>query len=324
MNKKINPRTKIFTPEFLILVAVCAFFAWTQYELFQSTIFSIDLIKNFSTYQALMKLPWWTATFYSSELGGTIGGILRWLASYLALYSAFLYWRKKDAAIPQIKGKVCTAMLLEAGYFLFLIPTVWLGFVYPAIGGNVWYFETTPVLEVLFAAGLTSLSMVLVIPIFLLKLRSLIRRNSPQADIIKWTCITIAVYLFIVFWFNTTMQWLGMLTTFGVTMLLDPLNLAGFAASVVGLFLVSAYALKLMLPAIKKQPIKIDPKRIGATTIAFGSYTIFGILVYFTAGGFAERPFAWYELIVPHNPYLWCLIFVFVGLPLLVTHTKNN
>ena len=324
MNKKTNLSAQLFSPEFLILIIVCAFFTWTQYEMLQSATFSVDLIRNFPTYQGLMKFPWWIATFYFSELGGTVGGILRWIASYLALYSAFLYWRGKDAAIPQIKGKICTAILLEAGYFLFLIPTVWLGFVFPSTGGNVWYFEATPVLEVFFAAGLTSLMVVLVIPPILLKLRALILRNSPRQDIIKWSCITAVSYLFAVFWFNTTMQWLGMLTTFGVTMLLDPLNLAGFTASVICLFLVAIYALKLTFPAIKRQSVKLNPNRIGATAIAFGSYTIFGILVYFIAGGFAQRPFAWYELIVPHNPYLWCLIFLFAGMPLLFSRKPND
>jgi hypothetical protein len=50
--------------------------------------------------------------------------------------------------------------------------------------------------------------------------------------------------------------------------------------------------------------------------MALGGYFMLGMLLYVLAGGFAERPFAWYEMMVPHNPYLWCVIFLFVGLPL--------
>ena len=77
------------------------------------------------------------------------------------------------------------------------------------------------------------------------------------------------------------------------------------------------FALAVAYPAIKKQPVPLNPKRIGAICVAFGGYFVFAISVYFIAGGYAANRSAWYEMIVPHNPYLWCVIFLFVGLPLL-------
>jgi hypothetical protein len=108
-------------------------------------------------------------------------------------------------------------------------------------------------------------------------------------------------------------------------MLLDPLNFAGFTASVFGLLTVAVFALKFMFPKIKNQnAVKLNPRYIGATAVGLGSYFILGVLIYFAAGGFASRPTAWYELIVPHNPYLWCLFFLFTGIPLLSRRNKNN
>jgi hypothetical protein len=240
----------------------------------------------------------------------------------LALYAAFLYWRKKDAALPQIKGKVKAALLLEAGYFLFFIPTVFLGFIYPATGGTLWYFGTTPVNEVLFVAGFAVLLMVLVIPTVLLKLRSKIAQSAPRQEIVKWGCIACVSNLFVVFWFNASMQWVGMLTTFGAEILLDPINLAGFLASVFGLLLVAFLGLLSALPAIRGAASAFKLRRVGLTAVAFGSYFLFGILFYVLAGGFAQRPWAWYEMIVPHNPYLWCVIFLFAGLPLLILRKR--
>lgn len=324
MNLKTSSTGTRFT-RFLILIIVCAFFIWTQYEFFQSAIFSVELVQNFSYYAEEMKLPWWTATFYASELGGTIGGIMRWVASFLALYIAFSYYKNGQTTLSALKGKISNVLLLEAIYFLFLIPTIWLGFIFPFIGGDVWYFETTPMMEVFFSAGLTSLLMVLVIPPVLLKLKSKIQHNAPGSEIIRWSCISIVSYLFVVFWFNSAMQWFGMIATWGPSMLLDVFNFTAFVAATIGLFAVALFALKFTLPIIRKQnSAQLNLKNIGIASIGLGSYFILGIFIYFLAGGFSARPTAWYELIVPHNPYLWCLVFFFTGLVLFAAQKKNK
>ena len=324
MNKKPETKTRVFSPEFLILIAVCAYFTLALYDVFVSYNFASNLIGNFATYAGLMKMPWWIATFYSSELGGGVASILRFAASVLAVYAAFLYWRKKDAAFPQIKRKVAAALALEAGHFLLFIPSAWLGFVFPTTGGKVWYFDVTPVPEVFFVAGVACLAMVLAIPPVLFKLRSLVVHGAPKPDLIRWSCIAAVAYLFVVFWFNSTMQWTGMIATWGTSIVLDPMNMSGFVSSVFGLFLIAAFALSVAYPAIKKQPTPLNPKRIGAICVAFGGYFAFAILVYFVAGGYAANRSAWYEMIVPHNPYLWCLIFLFTGLPLVFTRLKKE
>jgi hypothetical protein len=323
MNQETNLKPSSL-PALLVLIIVSALFAISVYDFIRSVIFSTDLIANYATYAGYMKIPWWTATFYSSELGGTVGGILHTIAVTLALYAAAVYWRKGNASIPRIKGKVAAALALEAGYYLSFIPTVWLGFIYPYTGGNVWYFEVTPVNEVLFAAGFTSLAMVLVMPPVLFKLRSLIAKEASREDLVRWSAITAVAFLFVVFWFNSTMQWTGMLTTWNpADMLLDPLNFAGFASSVIGLLFVAIFGLATALPAIKKPQTALNQRRIGATAVALGAYFTFGVLVYFAVGGYSSRPMAWYELIVPHNPYLWCLVFLPAGIPLIIAKLKN-
>ena len=311
-------QTRFNSTSFFIFVSACAFFAWTQYEFYQSALFSGDLIRNFSTYSGLMKLPWWIATFYGSELGGTIGGILRWIASFLVLYCSFAYWRNGESVLAKIRGKIGIALLLEVGYFLFLIPSVVLGFLFPFTAGKVWYFDVTPVPEVFYVAGVACLLMVLTVPTVLFKLRSQIIRNAPKADILKWACIALVAYLFVVFWFNSTMQWTGMIATWGIGILSDPWNFAGFASSVLAMFLIASCAVLTLLPTIKKQTASLKSAHLGAVATAFGGYFIFAILVYFAAGGFATHRSAWYELIVPHNPYAWCLIFFFAGIPIMI------
>ncbi len=325
MNEEINVKRNIFSPALLILIVVIAFFTIGIYDLVRSLIFSTDLITNFTTYSGYMQQAWWTATFYSSELGGTIGGILHTIAATPALYAAFFYWRKGSASMPQIKNKVTAALALEAGYYLCFIPTVWLGFIFPSTGGNIWYFEVTPVNEVLFAAGFTSLAMVLIIPPLLLKLRSLVAKNAPKPDIIRWSAITAVAFLFDIFWFNFTMQWTGMLTTWNPTEILgDWLNATGFVLSVVGLLAVAVLGLAALLPVIRKPQALLNPKLIGATAATLGAYFAFGVIVYFAAGGYYARRMAWYELIVPHNPYLWCVALLPAGIPLLWWKLKKT
>ncbi|MCX8150251.1 MAG: hypothetical protein N3D85_01925 [Candidatus Bathyarchaeota archaeon] len=324
MNKSKVENKKSISLRFIILVVVCAYFTLAIYDLIQSAIFSNLLISHISLYEELMPLDWWRTLFYTSELGGSVGGILRFLASCLALYAAVTYWRKKDFAFSQIKRQVSWAILLEASYFISLIPSAVLGFVFPTTGGNVWYFGTTPVNEVLFVAGFACLAMILAVPPVLLKLRAIILQGASSPLIVKWSCISAVTYLFVVFWFNTTMQWVGMITTFGVEILLDPFNLAGFVPSVFGLLGIAIATLVFTSPMIKTPNAKLNQFRLGTTAVAFGCYYVFAILVYFASGGYAARPWSWYEMIVPHNPYLWCVIFLFAGLPALARYTIKS
>ena len=193
---------------------------------------------------------------------------------------------------------------------------------FPFTAGKVWYFDVTPVPEVFFVAGIACLMMVLTIPPVLFKLRSQILQNAPKPELMKWICISVVAYLFVVFWFNAAMQWTGMLATWGPSILTDPGNLAGFVSSTFAMFLVAWFALLTALPAIKKQTLNLKSKWIGGVTVAFGGYFIFAIIVYFISGGFAAHRSAWFELIVPHNPYAWCVIFLFTGLPLLLRPKK--
>lgn len=310
--------------EFWVLIIVGSYFFYSQYMLVRSLIFSSDLILNFATYKELMQVPWWIAVFYSSELGGTIGGILRSIGSSIALYSAWLLFRRQERAYPQIKNKVVYALILEGSFFLFLIPTVILGFLYPLTKGNLWYFEVTPVPEVFFVAGVACFALATIIPFVIFNLSSKILKNSAKREIIRWSLIAGISYLYIVFWFDAFMQWIGMIRAFGISLLLDPLNLAGFIVSVFGLFLIASFALVVTFPYIKKRQKQLNLRNIGVVMVSFGSYFLFGILIYFLAGGFAERPFAWYEIIVPHNPYLWCSIFFFTGIPLIIKQQNSN
>jgi len=312
---------------FGIFIVVCAYFGYGLYFAVYGLKFGISLISDpygSYVYNIISKQPWWwVILYYGSEgLFDLIAGVLRALAGVFAVYSAFFYWRKGDSALPQIRPKVRAALLLEAAYYLSLIPSVIAAFVYSSSQENLFYFDHTPGLILLFVTGLSCLAMVIVIPSLLLKLRAKIRVDSLRQEIIKWGCLTSISYLFVVFWFNYSMSWAGSMVPYprsglqyGLEFLFEPANFASFIITVLGLFAIAASGLIVTLPAIKKQSTKLNLGRVGVVITAFGGYFVFNILYYYLTGGYAAHPSVWYEIVGPlHNPDLWCVTFFFLGL----------
>jgi hypothetical protein len=313
---------------FWIFIVACAYLGYAIYFAVYGLTFSIGLTSDSYVYNLVSKNPWWWAVLYygSEGISGTVGLIIRAVGGAFALQSAFLFWKKKDSALPLIRRKAGTALLLEAGFYLALIPSVIAAFAYNASAEYLYYFDHTPGLLLLYGTGIPCLAMVLVVPPLLLKLRATITQGASSQEIMKWSCLTGMAYLFVVFWFNYSMLWAAVMVPYpnsqvqyGLSFLLEPANLASFAVTVFGLFLIATFGLLFTLPAIRKQPIKLNLGRIGAVIAAFGSYFIFTTIIYYLTGGYEAHPSVWYEVVGPlHNPNLWCIAFVFLGLAVLV------
>jgi hypothetical protein len=320
---------------FWILVVVGAYFGLAVYWAIIGLNWSIALTSDQYIYHELSKGPWWwMIVYYGSEgISFTVGGVLRAVAGVLAFYSAFLFWIKKESVLSQIKGKVSTALLLEGCYFLSFIPAIVAAFSYYLTTENLYYFDHTPGSILLYVTGIPFLMMVIVIPPLLFKLRSKIKQVSPSQGIIKWSCLTSVSYLFVVFWLSYSMSWLGNMVPYsrsqgqyGLSFLLEPINLASFVLTVFGLFLIAILGLMFTLPAIRKRPIGLSLRRIGAIMTAFGGYFVFSIFYYYLTGEYAAHPNVWYEIIGPfHNPnLLWCVTFLFLGLALLTSRKSRE
>ena len=313
---------------FWILVVVSVYFAYALYFAVYGLNFSIGLISDHYVYNLVSKNPWWwMVLYYGSEgVAGSVAIVLRAFAGAFAFYAAFLFWRKKDNAIPTIRKSVSMALLLEAGFFLSLIPSIIAAFAYNSTSEYLFYFDHTPGLLLLYGTAIPCLAIVLVVPPLLLKLRATIKHESPKEEIAKWSCLTGVAYLFVVFWFNYSMLWAGVMVPYprayqqyGLDFLLQPTNLLSFAVTVFGLFALAITALVSTLPAIKKQLTDLNLTRVGIVLMAFGGYFVFNTLYYYLTGGYGAHPSVWYEVIGPlHNPNLWAIACVFLGLPLLI------
>ena len=318
---------------FWILVVVSVYFAYAFYYAASGMRDSISMISNQYIYSSLSKNPWWwMILFYGSEgVAGSVAIISRAIAGAFAFYAAFLFWRKKDTAMPTVRKSATAALVFEAVFFLALIPSIITAIAYNLTSENLFYFGHTPGILLLYGTVIPCLAIVLVVPPLLLKLRAAIKHEASNQEIIKWASLTGVAYLFVVFWFTYSMLWAGVTVPYtrvyeeyGLTFLLQPTNLLSFSLTVFGLLALAIATLITTLPAIKKQTTQPNLTRIAVILLAFGSYFIFNTFYYYLTGGYAAHPSVWYEVIGPlHNPNLWAIALVFLGVPVLI-HSKNK
>lgn len=179
--------------KFWILVIACTYFSYALYYAASGMRDSIGMISNQYIYSSLSANPWWwLVLFYSSEgVAGSIAIIVRAIAGALAVYGAFLFWRKKDTAMPRIRKSVSAVLLLETVFFLTLIASIIAAAAYNiAHDPSLFYFGHTPELLLLYVTLIPCLAIVLVVPPLLLKLRASINHGSSTQEILKWVSLT--------------------------------------------------------------------------------------------------------------------------------------
>jgi hypothetical protein len=313
---------------FWIMLAVAIYLGYALYFMVYGLQFSIQLSQDQYVWSLISKNSlWWQVIYYTSEgITGSIAIVLRAFAASFAFYAAYLYWRKKDIALPSIRKNVARALLLEAGFFLAIIPSIMAAFSYNLTSEYLFYFDHTPERIVLFGTAIPILAIVLVVPPLLLKLRSKVKVEAPMQDVLKWSALTGLSYIFVVFWLNYCMLWVANMVPYtrpnqlyGLDFLLEPLNFVSFAATAFGLLAIGVAGIVTLRPALKKEPTRVNLTYLGAVMVAFGGYFLFNTIYYFLTGGFEAHPSVWYEVISPmHNPNLWAMSLIVVGVPLII------
>lgn len=313
---------------FWILIVAATYFTYAVYYAASGMRDSVGMLSNQYIYTSLSNDPWWWMTlFYGSEgASGSISIISRAVAGAFAVYAAVLFWKKKDTATPQIRKYTCIALMFEALFFLALIPSIIAAAVYNLLSENLFYFGHTPGILLIYGTLVPIFAIVIIVPPLLLKLRSIIKNEASNQELIKWSSLVAVAYLFVVFWFNYSMLWAGVTVPYaqvyeqwGLDFVLQPANMLSFFLTIFGLLAIAVTALITTLPAIKKQMLSPNLTRIGTILVAFGGYFIFNVFYYYLTGGYSAHPSVWYEVIGPlHNPNLWAIALVFLGVPLIV------
>ena len=314
---------------FWIFIGAAAYFLYAAYFAIYGLSFSVGLISDHYVFDQLAKDPWWWVVLYYGSEGvvGFLCGFFRAIAGFFAVSAAFLFWRKKDA-IVSIKSKVTKALFFEAAYFISLSLSVIASLAYFFTGDRFYYFDGLPGLIYVLVAGLPLLAMIVFVAPTLLNLRKKILQDAGEKEISKWACLAGVAYLFVVFWFNYSMSWAGVMVTYprvqyGLDFLLLPTNLLSFVLTFVGLLLLAFYGLAVSLPVIQKKSVQLNLKHIGALLSLLGGYFVFNVFFYYFTGGYEANPSVWYEVVGPlHNPYFWCFTLFFLGLVLILRLNK--
>jgi hypothetical protein len=319
---------------FWILIAVIVYFVYALYFAIYGLQFGLGFFSDHYVYGLVTKDPWWwVVLYYGSEgIGGSVSIVLRVFAGAFAVYAAFLYWRKKDVAMPAIRRNTARALLFEAGFFLALIPSVIAAFAYNLTSQYLFYFDHTPGMLLLFGTAIPCLAIILVVPPLLLKLRSKIQNKEDDAEVAKWSSLTGVAYLFVVFWFNYSMLWVCVMVPYprtyqqyGFNFIFQPINFLSFALTVFGLFAIASATLILLFPALKKQASRVNLTWFGSILVIFSGYFVFNTLYYFLTGTYNAHPSVWYEVIGPlHNPNLWAITLMVIGVQLIVYGKRKN
>jgi hypothetical protein len=119
-------------------------------------------------------------------------------------------------------------------------------------------------------------------------------------------------------WTGATVPYTLVYKQYGWDFLLQPANLLVFCLTVFGLLAVALTDLKATLPVIKKHVTQPNLIGVGAALAGLGGYFVVTTIYYYVTGGYSAHPSVWYELIGPlHNPNLWVIALVFLGLPLI-------
>ena len=105
---------------FWILVVASTYLAYSLYYGVSGIRDSVGMATSPSLYASLSANPWWwMVLFYGSEgVAGIVAVLLRIFAGLFAVWGAFLFWRKKEAAQGSVKRSFSAVLLLEAAFFL--------------------------------------------------------------------------------------------------------------------------------------------------------------------------------------------------------------
>ena len=320
---------------FCIFIAVVVYLAYAMFFAVYGLQFSAQLSQDNYVYGLISKNSlWWQILYYFSEgVTGSIAIVLRAFAACFAVYAAYLYWRKKDIAMPSIRKNTSRALLLEAGFFLAIIPSIIAAFAYNLTTSEyLFYFDHTPEQILLFGTAIPCLAMAITVAPLLLKLRSKVRVEKPTKEVIKWVSLTGLAYVFVVFWFNYCMLWMANMVyypranqVYGLDFLLQPTNFTSFAVTAFGLLAIGLMGVWTLRPALEGNPSKVNLKALGGVIVAFACYFIFNTIYYVATGGYEANPSVWYEVISPmHNANLWTMALVIVGAPLIALGIKNK
>jgi hypothetical protein len=274
-----------------LLLAALAYFSFSFYEMIISSLEDKHL-----------------AGVAITDLPAALGLGFRTAGGFILVIAIALYLFKKHLSKPEAIMCVRLSVLMEAAYWLTIIPSAYIGFaalVRPSFGFA--FFIST---------GLPCLVQAVVMPVVLVKLFYELSPSRPVKNAIKWGLIFGVSYL-LISWLNNMGMWIYAVLEKGTQYVsLYPVNAYMFAASVVGLLLLTLYAAYFSKKSFGAKSLEeLNFKKIGLIIILFGLYMDVNYMLWLffgSVGGWGS----WYAWMLGHNMDQWLLALPILGLPL--------
>jgi hypothetical protein len=249
---------------------------------------------------------------YFTDVPGSVGLGFRTAAGLISLVIVLFYLFKKNLLPTELSISVRWVVLLEAVYWLTLLPSAIWGFQFDGFGYSKALIIVSTGLPCLLESTLT--------PAFLFLLFFKLKSSNPTEIKIKWVLISGTIYIF-VFWFNYTMQWFAEIIRSGASFITCyPVNALAFILTTVGLFALVLYSMRCTI-SYAKEPLKgevfehFNLKYIGVIITAFGFYFDIIFLLWLLFGSPSGWTM-WHTFFIYHNVDLWMLSLPLAGIPL--------
>jgi hypothetical protein len=272
------------------------------------------------TLHAMFTLQWWNEWNFGgsfnfgvfiTDVAAFPGLVVRFIGSLIAFIAIALVLTKKGLPQSSAYKLLKTVLVLEALYWLTLLPSGIWGTLPTAAGFNLSFLVST---------GLPCLVASISIPICLFAVVKNLGPNKPQKAAIKWSMIA-GIFYVLSFWLNNSGMWIITVMQKGFGYVLStPQYVVSFSATLFGLLalaIFTAYLAKKSMGTEQVQSLRI--RSIGVVLTALGVYYLWNYLTWIFFGGWNQ----WYAWILGHNLDLWLLSLPLLGIPLLFANKSD-
>ena len=238
--------------------------------------------------------------FYIDHVAGAVANTLRLVGVILLLIAVYLVWGRKKQSFTGVKKYVATALLLEAIYWLAILPY------------NIQSVARNRIPLLLYVGYIIEILTIATL-LIALSIKAWKYKASARNNLINWGCIAGSGYIFGL-WINNLFRWLSMSGLFGAT---DPrisvnifsgISSLGFLNTAITLTLSLAFAIAGSYILIMRKNQKLGMRLIGLAVLLFGLHFALYVLYSWFA------PNAWIFVLLTE---IWPIPLIGLGLGLL-------
>ena len=225
------------------------------------------------------------------------GLIIRFLGVLFGLLSAFFIWIK-NKTFSRIKSLIIVSLLMEAAYFISLLPSFWSLFsTFRATILGIAYF-----LQIIFTAPL-----LVVLALKIYKYNA----HENKLKILKWSSVTFAGYI-AALWVNSVFRWVDMLLIEGFSFLTSGIRAIGFFNAVVFMSLAVIFA--IIGARYNGKEIEVTARKwISLSMVMVGLHYVIYLVYSYFVGALKFVPLV----------DIWTVPLLFLGLALLLSKTSD-